>query len=146
MVVTTLIVDDSAVARDWLRRNLGNLGCLVVGEADSASEGLRQFRALRPRLVTLDIMMPEIDSMDSMALFRQIRQKDADAAVLVVSARPLADSHAFLKMGAVGYLEKPFVDFDKVAQLLRGYFPELEVEGQEAGKRPGLSARLKRRL
>lgn len=145
MAVTTLIVDDSAVARDWLWRKLADLGCQVVGAAESAAEGLRRFEALRPRLVTLDIMMPEIDGMTALELLGWIRQEDADAAVLVVSARPLADSHVFLRRGAIGYLEKPFVDFAQTARLLRTWFPELKAEHQARDKSGGLSARLKRR-
>jgi len=144
MAIPTLLVDDSKAARDWLRRRLVEMGYMVVGEAENASDGLKQFLAVRPLLVTLDIMMPEIDGMDSMALFRRIRQEDAETAVLIVSARPLADSHAFLKMGAVGYLEKPFVDFEKVAQLLRWYFPELN-KNRYSERSRGLTSRLKRR-
>jgi hypothetical protein len=61
--------------------------------------------------------------------------------VLVVSVRPPIDSHDFLKLGAIGYLEKPFIDFAEAAKLLRGCFPELGVK-ESAGKKHGLSARL----
>jgi hypothetical protein len=47
-----------------------------------------------------------------------------------------------LKLGAIGYLEKPFIDFADAARLLRAYFPELGVKAAVVGKRGGLSARL----
>jgi two-component system, chemotaxis family, chemotaxis protein CheY len=109
--VTTLIVDDSADSRAWLRQRLEGLGCIVVGEAESAAEGLERFEALRPRLVTLDIVMPEIDGIAAIDLLQRITREDHEAGVLVVSVRPWTDAHDYLKLGAIGYLEKPFIDF-----------------------------------
>jgi len=145
ITVTTLIVDDSFDTRAWLKGKLKGLGCTVVGEAENAAEGLRMFEALRPQLVTLDLVMPDIEGMTAKDLFRRISREDPDVAVLVVSARPMEDSHEYLKLGAIGYLEKPFVDFAQVAKLLRSYFPELKNAGASTGKRHGLSSRLKQR-
>jgi two-component system chemotaxis response regulator CheY len=142
-MVTTLIVDDSADTRAWLRNKLSGLGCTVVGEAENAAQGVLQFEALRPRLVTLDLVMPDVDGITAIELFRRISREDAEVAVLVVSARPWSDSHEFLKLGAIGYLEKPFVDFARVAKLLRAYFPELA--GMDGGKKRGLASRLTHR-
>jgi two-component system, chemotaxis family, chemotaxis protein CheY len=143
--VTTLIVDDSADSRAWLRLRLEGLGCIVVGEAESAAEGLERFEALRPQLVTLDIVMSEIDGVAAIDLLRRITREDHEVAVLVVSVRPLAGSHDYLKLGAIGYLEKPFVDFAGAARLLRAYFPELGAKAADLGKKGGLSARLARK-
>jgi two-component system chemotaxis response regulator CheY len=140
--VTTLIIDDSADSRKWLRQRLESVGCVVVGEAESPVGGLERFEALRPRLVTLDIVMPEIDGMTAIELLRRIKREDPEIAVLVISGRPTATAHDFLKLGAIAYLEKPFIDFADAARLLRAYFPELGIKGAVAGKRGGLSARL----
>ena len=142
MAIRTLIVDDSADTRDWLRCKLESLGCEVVGEAETAAEGLKQFLGLRPKLITLDIMMPEIEATDAMALFARIRQEDSEAAVLIVSARPAGAAHAYFKLGAIGFVQKGFIDFHKVASLLKANFPELEVAGAASVKQRGLSSRL----
>jgi two-component system, chemotaxis family, chemotaxis protein CheY len=144
MAVTTLIVDDSAETRAWLKVKLGTIGCQVVGEAENAAAGLRLFEALRPRLVILDIVMPDVDGVTAIDMFRRIIRLDSEVAVLVVSARPITDSHEFLKLGAIGYLEKPFIDFDQVATLLTACFPNLRVGDPDGGKKGGLSARLAR--
>lgn len=142
VAVTTLIVDDSADSRNWLKSKILAIGCQVVGEAECAAQGWQRFEALHPRLVTLDIMMPETDGMTAMDLLSRISREDSDAAVLVVSSRPVRDSHAFLKLGAIGYLAKPFVRFDEVAELLRACFPELDDESAALRKKHGLSSRL----
>jgi DNA-binding NarL/FixJ family response regulator len=118
------------------------MGCVVVGEAESAAGGLQQFEILRPRLVTLDILMPEIDGMTAIDLLRRITREDKELAVLMVSVRPSADSHDFMKLGAIAYLEKPFINFAEAAKTLRAYFPELGVKHAVIGKRHGLSSRL----
>ena len=135
--VTTLIVDDSIDSRRWLRAKLENLGCEIVGEAESAAEGLQKFEALRPRLLTLDIMMPEVDGFTALDLLRRIVKEDDEVGVLMVSVRPLADSHEFMKLGAIGYLEKPFIDFADAATLLRSYFPELAAPRRMFARKSG---------
>ncbi|HVC43195.1 MAG TPA: response regulator [Candidatus Binataceae bacterium] len=144
MAITTLIVDDSEETRAWLKLKLDTIGCEVVGEAENAAAGLRQFEALRPRLVILDIVMPDVEGVTAIDLFRHIIRLDSEVAVLVVSARPVADSHRFLKLGAIGYLEKPFIDFNKVAKLLTACFPEVDASRRANGSKRGLSARLRR--
>ena len=57
----------------------------------------------------------------------------------------MTEAHDYLKLGAIGYLEKPFVDFAEAARLLRGYFPQLGVKDAVVGKKRGLSARLAHR-
>ena len=152
IAVNTLIVDDSVDTRAWLKRKLMGLGCTVIGEAENAADGLRKFEALHPQLVTLDLVMPDIEGTTAIDLLRHISSEDLEAAVLVVSARPKAESHELMKLGAIGYLEKPFVDFEQVADLLRSYFPELKnppselkITSASPVKKHGLSARLTQR-
>lgn len=83
MAVRTLIVDDSPVARKVLRHRFENRGFEVVGEASTAAEGLELFRTLRPRLVTLDLVMPKVgEEIDSKALFRVIRKERPEVAIV----------------------------------------------------------------
>lgn len=142
-IVTTLIVDDSPDARAWLKIHLERIGCGVIGEAANAAEGLERFESLNPRLITLDILMPDVEGMTAMDLFKKVRDADTRTAVLVVSVRPMSTSKEFLSRGAIGYLEKPFVDFDEAEILLKAHFPELSAQRTRA-KRP-LSSRLGQR-
>ncbi len=58
MTLTALVIDDSPFARKIIRHHLTKLGFHVVGEAETAAQGLRLFRELKPQLVTLDVIMP----------------------------------------------------------------------------------------
>ena len=82
MTVSALIIDDSPFARKIIRHHLTKLGFKVVGEAETAAQGLKLFRELKPKLVTLDVMMPERDGIDSLAALRTMRNEAPDLAVV----------------------------------------------------------------
>jgi len=125
--VPALIIDDSPFARKIIRHHLVKLGFKVVGEAETASQGLKLFRELRPGLVTLDVMMPEREGITSLSVFRAMRKEAPESAVVVVSAVPFEKTReTFLHEGALAYLIKPFgqFSFEPVRQKLLRMFPE----------------------
>ena len=127
MTLPALIIDDSPFARKIIRHHLTKLGFHVVGEAETAAQGLHLFRELKPRLVMLDVMMPEREGIDSLAAFRAIRKEAPDTAmVVVVSAVPFEKTRdTFLNEGAMAYVIKPFnqFSFEPVRQKLQRAFP-----------------------
>ena len=128
MPVAALVVDDSPLARKIIKHHLLKLGCQVVGEAETAAEGLRMFRELKPSLVTLDVMMPELEGVDSLRAFRSMRHEDPNAKIVVVSIIPFEKTRdTFLNEGALAYIVKPFnqFSFEPVRQRLLRAFPEL---------------------
>jgi len=125
VTVTALIIDDSPFARRVIRHHLAKFGCKVVGEAESAAQGMRMFDELRPDLVTLDIMMPGVDGLDALQGFRAMQQKSPNLAVIVVSSVPFDRTRdTFLKEGALAYVVKPFnqFSFEPVRQKLIRFF------------------------
>jgi len=69
-------------------------------------DALERFRALRPEIVLLDIMMPRMNGYD---VCREIRRTDARAAILFLSARSEEiDRVLGLELGADDYINKPF--------------------------------------
>src|SRR5271154_1528934 len=121
MSIRALIVDDSPIARNIIGHHLVKIGCAVVGEAENAAQAVQMFRTLKPQLVTLDVMMPQIEGVDSLAAFRLMRSEDARVAIVVVSAVPFEKTRdTFLKEGAVAYMIKPFnrFSFEPIRQKL----------------------------
>jgi two-component system, chemotaxis family, chemotaxis protein CheY len=126
VTVPALIIDDSPFARKIIRHHLTKLGFHVEGEAETAAQGLRLFRELKPKLVTLDVMMPEREGIDSLAAFRTMRKEVPETAIVVVSAVPFEKTRdTFLKEGAMAYVIKPFnqFSFEPVRQKLHRAFP-----------------------
>ncbi len=128
MAVTVLIVDDSPFARKMIRHHLELQGCRVIGEAENGAQAVRMFKELRPDLVSLDVMMPTVEGVDSLGAFRAMRGANPHAAILVVSAVPFEKTRdTFLGEGALGYIVKPFNKYslDQVRMRLSRVFPEL---------------------
>jgi two-component system chemotaxis response regulator CheY len=128
--VRVMIVDDSPFARKLIRHHLERYGCRVVGEAENGVQAIAMFKKLKPDLVTLDLMMPAVQGVDSLSAFRAMRAENPRAAILVVSAIPFDKTRdTFMAEGAVGYIVKPFTKYslDQVRMRLARVFPELHL-------------------
>ncbi len=91
MSVPALVVDDSAAARQIITYHLRQAGCTIVGEAANAADALKLMRELRPNIVSLDLMMPVKDDLDSPRWRRARGSRALEApqtAILVVSVIP----------------------------------------------------------
>ena len=69
-----LIVDDSRIMRDFLRKMLAELGFNNFVEADSAQDTLAKYNSEQPKLIFLDI---ELDEDDGLAVFEQLLAIDS---------------------------------------------------------------------
>ena len=130
MPVEALIIDDSPVARRVIRHHLEQIGCKIVGEAENAALGVKLFREHRPKIVTLDLIMPAVEGIDALAAFRIMRKENPDAAILVVSAVPFEKTRRTMaEEGALAYIIKPFnkFSFEQARMRLARSFPELEM-------------------
>jgi len=103
---TVLIVDDSALMRSILKDILTCNGYNVVGEARNGRIGVEKYKELNPDIVTMDVIM---DEMDGIAALRQIRRYNSNAKVVMVSSmgQEVIVREAIL-CGANAFLLKPF--------------------------------------
>jgi two-component system chemotaxis response regulator CheY len=124
--IKTLIVEDSMPTRRMLRARLETLGCTIVGEAENPTQGLKLFRELDPQIVTLDLIMPQVDDLNTERLFNIIRKEKPGTSVIVISSSSKAmTAMGYLSHGAIAYLEKPFVNFDQLRDKLDSLYPEM---------------------
>src|SRR5215472_5572364 len=108
-----LVVDDDPKIVALLRAYLLRAG-YDVGVAGDGREALRLVRERRPRLIVLDLMLPEVDGMD---VTREVR-RESDVPILMLTARGgLADRIRGLAEGADDYLAKPFAPSEVVARV-----------------------------
>jgi two-component system chemotaxis response regulator CheY len=127
--IKTLIVEDSIPTRRMLRARMETLGCVIVGEAENPTQGLKLFRELDPQVVTLDLIMPQVDEFNTEQLFKIIREEKPDTSVIVISSSSKAMTAAtYISHGAVAYLEKPFVNFDQLREKLDALYPDLTAQ------------------
>lgn len=128
MPVTALIIDDSPTARQNIKYYLNGIGCAVAGEAGHAADGLRLFRERNPDIVTVDLIMPNLQSLDPLQAVRTMKQEMPGLVLIVVSAVPYPQTiESFLKEGVLHYIVKPVnqFSFDPVARKLQKMFSEL---------------------
>ena len=113
-----LIVDDSAEQRRALREiALASGRYAVVGEADNATEALRLYRAEKPDLVLLDIVMPGIDGIQAA---RQLIGIDPTARIIMVtSGGQEALVMESLVAGAIEFVARPFAAESVIGALDR---------------------------
>jgi two-component system KDP operon response regulator KdpE len=103
-VIPVLVVDDEVQIRKLLRLYLMKEGYEVF-EADSLEEGLRQFGAVKPCVILLDLGLPDGDGRD---LLQTVRKR-GDVPVIVLSVRDAEEEiTGLLDAGADDYLIKPF--------------------------------------
>lgn len=116
MAQTILIVDDSAFMRGMLQDILIEAGYKIAGEAGDGEKALDRYRAVKPSLVTMDIVMPEINGIDAVKL---LIREDPTAKILMVSAM---GQESLVKeaigAGAKGFVVKPFKP-EKVIEEVR---------------------------
>lgn len=104
-MIRILVVDDSKFMRMLLGDLLSRNGFDVL-EAESGEEALQIYRKERPDLVTLDILMPGRDGIETVG---DLREEDPKARIVMVTALGMEDYiQRALEAGADGFILKPF--------------------------------------
>jgi len=110
-----MIVDDSMMMRNTLRRILEKAGHAVVEEAVNGQQAIDNYPKCLPDLVTMDITMPGLSGIDAL---KRILEYDPQANIIAVSA--LGQKHVVfeaLQNGAKNYVLKPIHE-DKLLSVL----------------------------
>jgi UDP-3-O-[3-hydroxymyristoyl] N-acetylglucosamine deacetylase len=110
-----LIIDDEQAILHSLSSILTDEG-FDVSAARDGKEGLALFEKEKPRIVLLDIWMPEMDGLE---VLRLVRERDPEAVVIVISGHgTISTAVEAVKMGATDFLEKP-LSIEKVLEVIQ---------------------------
>jgi two-component system, OmpR family, KDP operon response regulator KdpE len=121
-----LVVDDEPPIRKLLRMGLGTQGYQTI-EAPNAKAAL-DLMSDKPDLVILDLGLPDMQGLD---LLRQIRARQEDLPIVVLSSR--GDETAkveALDLGADDYVTKPFGMEELLARIRTALRHQLHVQGE----------------
>ncbi len=132
MPETVLVVEDEPSLQETLVYNLKKEGYLVESVDDGRS-ALEAARRLKPDLIVLDVMLPQLDGFEVARILR----KEMTTAILMLTARDdEIDRVVGLEVGADDYLTKPFSMRELLArvkaQLRRGRYIREEMEKPDA--------------
>ncbi|MGW2237346.1 response regulator [Streptomyces sp. NPDC001759] len=120
-MIRTLVVDDDfrvgQIHSDYVRRIAG---FEVVGEAANVAEALAAVTTLRPDLLLLDIFLPDGSGLDVLRRLSQDLGDSRPDALMITADHDISSVRAAMKLGAVGYLVKPFGSAD-LAERLHAY-------------------------
>jgi DNA-binding response OmpR family regulator len=108
-----LVVDDEPRMVHFIRLNLEHDG-FQVAEASSGTTALEQLRNRMPDLVLLDVMLPDIDGLETLRMIREISK----VPVIMVTAKGEEDDRVRgLERGADDYIAKPFSPRELVSRI-----------------------------
>ena len=113
MAISVLIVEDDRNIAELLQMYLEKEGYAVTLAADGG-QGLSKFRALRPDLVLLDVMMPV---MDGWSVCRAIRAEGQTPIIMLTAKGETEDKVNGLRSGADDYITKPFEMKEVLARI-----------------------------
>ena len=122
MIVTVLLADDHPIVRQGLKHLLDAESNLkVVGEASSGLQAVQLTEKIKPRILIVDIMMPELNGLE---VLKQVKERSPATCCIVLSMQS-ADVYVVeaLKAGALGYVLKetgPSELVQAVQQVIQG--------------------------
>ena len=113
MAISVLIVEDDKNIQELLQLYLEKEGYAVTVAGDGG-QGLAKFRAIKPDLVLLDVMMPVMDGWE---VCKAIRAESRTPVIMLTAKGELDDKITGLKAGADDYVTKPFEMRELIARI-----------------------------
>jgi DNA-binding NtrC family response regulator len=111
-----LIIDDDELILDSFRMGFGEPDYEVLS-ARSASDGLKEFEAVDPDVVLLDVRLPDMSGLEA---FRRLHEQDPKTPIILITGHgSAAIAIEAMQLGAYEYVVKPF-SVDTIAELIDG--------------------------
>ncbi|HOP85827.1 MAG TPA: chemotaxis response regulator protein-glutamate methylesterase [Syntrophorhabdaceae bacterium] len=105
-IIRVLVVDDSAYVRKVVKQILSRSPFIeVVGTAKDGEEALEMVEALNPDVVTLDLIMPNLDGVEF--LKKQMAKKPIPVIILSIASDTSELALKALDAGAIDFVQKP---------------------------------------
>ena len=116
-----LIVDDSAAIRKILTRVLHQIELPLgaIHEAGDGVEALKRLQSVKVQLILLDINMPNMDGLQLLCQLKAEVELKEIAVVMVTNEGGEAKVLQAVRLGAAGYVRKPFTA-DQLKEKLAG--------------------------
>jgi DNA-binding response OmpR family regulator len=121
MARTILVVDDEPTLRETLAEALEQDGLEVITAADG-KEALERFRATKPDLMLLDLMLPQVSGIE---VCRIVRRESSLPIIMLTAKDGEIDKVVGLELGADDYVTKPFSLRELMARI-RGQLRRLD--------------------
>lgn len=128
-----LIVDDSVFVHEEIKYMLEGTKYKVVGQAKDGAQAMRLYEELQPDLVTMDIIMPGINGIDTSKL---MLDRWSDAKIVIVSSLAYDETNdKAMEAGVSGFVFKPLEKEEFLGTLdsvFKGDAAAVQAEDEEA--------------
>ncbi len=113
-----LVVDDSDVLRKIVSFNLQKEGYQVF-EATNGIEALQVAEKIKPDVIILDVMMPQMDGFEALKRLRSDSSFDSTPIIILTAKGGEEDPRTAISLGANGFLTKPFSPLKLIEEVRR---------------------------
>ena len=128
------IVDDSKAIRERLAEMLSEIvGVEVIGEARNAAEAVKGIRTLKPKVVILDIQMPDGNGIEVLKIIKQ--ESPAPLVMMMTNHSSTQYREKCLKLGADYFLDKAR-DFEKLVEIFQDLIERYGLEAVSGSINP----------
>ena len=112
-----LYVEDDLQVRTTAKLVMEVIGKFDVRECSSGREALLAARDFQPDLILLDVLMPELDGVNTLAMLRRMPHLAGVPALFVTGLTSEADIARYMDAGAIGVIPKPVLPMRLAGQL-----------------------------
>ena len=112
-----LYVEDDLQVRTTAKLVMEVIGKFDVRECSSGREALLAARDFQPDLILLDVLMPELDGVNTLAMLRRMPHLADVPALFVTGLTSEADIARYMDAGAIGVIPKPVLPMRLAGQL-----------------------------
>ena len=112
-----LYVEDDLHVRTTAKLVMEVIGKFEVRECSSGREALHAARDFQPDLILLDVLMPELDGVNTLAMLRRMPHLADVPALFVTGQTSESDIARYLEAGAIGVIPKPVLPLRLTGQL-----------------------------
>jgi CheY-like chemotaxis protein len=112
-----LYVEDDLHVRTTAKLVMEVIGKFDVRECSSGREALIAARDFQPDLILLDVLMPELDGVNTLAMLRRLPHLANTPALFVTGLTSEADLARYMEAGAIGVIPKPVMPMRLTGQL-----------------------------
>jgi len=113
---TVLVIDDDNNAQDLMKKFLTKQGYTII-QAFSGKDGIVLANQHQPNLITLDVMMPEMDGWEVLA---ELQNNDSTKNIPVIMLSMADEPDIGYSLGATDYLTKP-INWSRLSDVLSKY-------------------------
>lgn len=123
-----MVVDDSRIVKLQMENILADTNYEIAAYCRCGEEAVEQYGEVLPDLVTMDIIMPGMDGLETA---QAILEEHPEARIIMVSSLAYDDTFEEAKsIGAKGFIDKPF-DRDNLLKLLDQVLADSEADAGE---------------